>query len=91
MEENIIKEIHLISIKQILTENDRNKLSLLQSKLDKIYERKARGAFIGSRSKLIEEGQKNPLLISVDWKKDGRRGIQLKHLQLIMQTGQSLN
>ncbi len=55
----IIKEIHLVNTKPRLTENDKNNLSSLQSKLDKIYERKARGAFIRSRSKWIEEGEKN--------------------------------
>lgn len=58
-EENIIKEIHLISISPILTENNKSKLSSLLSKLDRMYERKAGGAFIRARSKWIEEGEKN--------------------------------
>lgn len=55
-----------------------------QSKLDRIYERKARGAFIRSRSKWIEEGEKKLFTdcVSVDWKKKQQKRNSIKTLTI---------
>lgn len=78
-EDQIIKEIHDITNNR-LTENDKIKLYTLQNKLDKIYERKAKGAYIRSRSKWIEEGEKNSAYFCRLEKKNVKRKIQLKLL-----------
>jgi len=41
------------------SEEDKEKISNLQSKLDRIYIDKAKGAYIRSRARWIEEGEKN--------------------------------
>uniref|UniRef100_A0A669EC77 Reverse transcriptase domain-containing protein n=1 Tax=Oreochromis niloticus TaxID=8128 RepID=A0A669EC77_ORENI len=60
-EENIISQITQLSNKQIytLTEEDKLNLAKLQDKLDCLYSDKAKGAFIRSRSKWLEEGERN--------------------------------
>ena len=58
-EENILKEIINIYGKEVLCEHDKDSLCKLQMDLDSIYEDKARGAFIRSRKKWLEEGEKN--------------------------------
>uniref|UniRef100_A0A3Q3ASU9 Reverse transcriptase domain-containing protein n=1 Tax=Kryptolebias marmoratus TaxID=37003 RepID=A0A3Q3ASU9_KRYMA len=55
----LVKELNLLCVKQILTDTDKNNLLTLQAKLDSIYERKAQGAFVRSRAKWTEEGEKN--------------------------------
>ena len=42
-----------------LSENNRSRLQLLQSKLDNLYIHRAKGAFVHSRRKWIEEGEQN--------------------------------
>jgi len=58
-ETSVIKEINEYSNKSILTEDDRSRLLLLQAELDEIYMRKAKGAYIRSRAKWMEKGEKN--------------------------------
>ena len=55
----IIKEINCICNKPSLTDNNKQKLILLQSSLDNIYISKAKGAYIRSRAKWIEEGERS--------------------------------
>lgn len=55
----IIKEINCICNKSSLSENNKQKLILLQSSLDNIYITKAKGAYIRSRAKWIEEGERS--------------------------------
>jgi len=52
----IIKEINSICIRPSLNENDKQRL--LQSSLDNIYVDKAKGAYIRSWAKWIEEGER---------------------------------
>lgn len=42
-----------------MTEDDKSEFIRLQNKLDEIYCKKAHGAYIRSRAKWIEEGEKN--------------------------------
>ena len=58
-EEEVIKEILSITLCSTISENEQIRLLQLQEKLDKIYERKARGAYIRSRAKWMEAGEKN--------------------------------
>lgn len=55
--------------KQNLCQQDKDNLTKLQLELDQIYEDKARGAFVRSRRKWLEEGQKNTKKI-LTWKKE---------------------
>lgn len=55
----IIKEINSICIRPSLNETDKQKRILLQSSLDNIYVDKAKGAYIRSRAKWIEEGERS--------------------------------
>ena len=41
------------------TEEEKERIKNLQSKLDMMYLCKAKGAYVGSRAKWIEEGEKN--------------------------------
>lgn len=60
-ENKIINEIISITCRnyQHLSSNDLLKLATLQNDLDNIYEEKARGAFVRSRRKWMEAGEKN--------------------------------
>lgn len=56
---NIIKEINIYYSKTSLTDNDKQELQNLLNKLDEIYLCKAKGAFIRSRAKWIEDGERS--------------------------------
>lgn len=56
-ETKLIKEINDTCNKTTLNENDKEKLVELHSKLDEIYTKRAKGAYIRSRAKWIEEGE----------------------------------
>lgn len=60
LEENeLIREIYQCCNKSTISESDRRNLLILQTKLDDIYTKKAKGAYIRSKAKWIEEGEKN--------------------------------
>ena len=54
-----MKEVNNICNKSLLYEDDKQKLILLHSSLDNIYINKAKGAYIRSRAKWIEEGERS--------------------------------
>lgn len=56
---DLIKEINTICCKTLLSDIDKQKLIALQAALDNIYMFKAKGAFLRSRAKWIEEGEKS--------------------------------
>lgn len=56
---NLIREISECSNIRESDGFDRAKLLLLQSKLDNIYIEKAKGAYIHSKAKWIEDGERN--------------------------------
>lgn len=56
---NLIKEINIHCNKASPTDNDKQKLLTLQTKLDEIYLKKAEGAYIRSRAKWIEDGERS--------------------------------
>lgn len=56
---DIINQLNMYCNRPNPTEDDRQKILNLQPQLDEIYSRKAQGAFIRSRAKWIEEGEKN--------------------------------
>lgn len=58
-EEETIKNILTITLQPTISENEQRHLIQLQEKLDKIYEIKAQGAYIRSRAKWMEDGEKN--------------------------------
>lgn len=58
-EEILIKDIINLSGKEDLCHQEKNSLLQLQLELDRIYESKAKGAFVRSRMKWLEEGEKN--------------------------------
>lgn len=55
----LIKELNATCNKPTLTDNDKQTLLTLQTKLDDMYARKAKGACVRSRARWIEEGEKN--------------------------------
>lgn len=58
-EMHIGKEINSICNKHLINEDDKQKLTTLHSSLDRIYVNKAKGAYIRSRAKWMEEGEKS--------------------------------
>lgn len=58
-QDKILKEIISIYDNSNQTQNDLNKLTELQSELDNIYQNLAQGAFIRSRRKWLEYGERN--------------------------------
>uniref|UniRef100_A0A1A8L6V8 Reverse transcriptase domain-containing protein n=1 Tax=Nothobranchius pienaari TaxID=704102 RepID=A0A1A8L6V8_9TELE len=56
---NLIKEINTYCNKASPNESDKQKLLTLQGKLDEMYLKKAEGAYIRSRAKWIEDGEKS--------------------------------
>lgn len=58
-ESNLLREITQCCSKEKLNVQEKNKLMELQTKLDDLYLEKAQGAFIRSRAKWIEAGEKN--------------------------------
>lgn len=58
-EVQLIQEINKRCCKSVLTDEDKDKLISLHSLLDELYIRKAKGAYVRSRAKWMEEGEKN--------------------------------
>ncbi len=60
-ETEIISEIVILPSRtpENLSEDDRNRLQILQLKLDNLYIHNAKGAFVRSRRKWLEEGEQN--------------------------------
>lgn len=58
-ENNLIEEILKLTSKKNLTNEEIKQLTSLQLQLDTIYLDKAKGAFVRSRQKWIEQGEKN--------------------------------
>lgn len=58
-EETILKGIIDIYKKENLSYKEKNSLYRLQSDLDSLYEYKAEGAYIRSRQKWLEHGERN--------------------------------
>uniref|UniRef100_A0A8C6M6K1 Reverse transcriptase domain-containing protein n=1 Tax=Nothobranchius furzeri TaxID=105023 RepID=A0A8C6M6K1_NOTFU len=56
---DLVKELNFYCSNSSPTEDDKQKIRNLQSTLDEMYTQKAKGAFIRSRAKWIEEGEKN--------------------------------
>lgn len=73
----IVKEINKICNKPILNVDDKQKLILLQSSLDSIFINKAKGAYIRSRVKWIEEGERSsPYFCRLERKRQERNSIK---------------
>lgn len=60
---DIIKQLNVYCNKLNPTEDDKQKILNLQPKLDEMYIQRAQGAFIRSRAKWIEEGEKNCIFL----------------------------
>lgn len=58
-EEQVIKEIVDLTSNNVMNQQDKFRLFDLQLQLDKMYEYKAKGAFVRSRGRWLEEGEKN--------------------------------
>lgn len=58
-ENNLIREISLCCINPVLNNEEKNRLMELQNKLDHLYLERAQGAFVRSRARWIEDGEKN--------------------------------
>lgn len=58
-EANLTREISLCCSKAIVTDADKRELLTLQTKLDEVYTRKAKGAYIRSKAKWTEDGERN--------------------------------
>lgn len=54
----ILSRLNYFGNKDTLSESEQKELHLLQSELDDFYVERAKGAFIRSRARLIEEGEK---------------------------------
>lgn len=59
VENELLREIYLCCNKPTISDSDKRKLLNLQTKLDDFYTKKAKGAYIRSRAKWIEEGERN--------------------------------
>lgn len=59
LEDDTIKEINEICSKTVLSECHKQRLGYLQTCLDNIYTTKAKGAYLRSRAKWIENGEKS--------------------------------
>lgn len=57
-ETEVIRELNHICSKPFFNDNDKQRRSILQS-LDDIYIKKAKGAYVRSRAKWIEDGEKS--------------------------------
>ncbi len=55
----VVKELMTLYTKLNWSEEDKERINTLQSKLDEMYMNKAKGAYIRSRARWIEEGKKN--------------------------------
>ena len=55
----LVQEINQYCRKNTLSEEDKIHLSNLQTKLDQLFTQRAQGAYIRSRAKWIEQGEKN--------------------------------
>lgn len=58
-ETEIIRELNHICSKPFFNENDKQRKITLQSYLDDIYTKKAKGAYLRSRARWIEDGEKS--------------------------------
>lgn len=58
-ETNIVKELMTLYDKLNWTEEEKGKINNLQSKVDEMYLYRAKGAYLRSKAKWIEEGEKN--------------------------------
>lgn len=58
-ESNVVKELMNLYGKLNWTEEEKGKINNLQSKLDKMYLYRAKAAYLRSKAKWIEEGEKN--------------------------------
>lgn len=58
-EDDIIVQLAALSQQEALTDEEREKYTKLQTRLDDIYKTKAKGAYIRSRAKWLEEGEQN--------------------------------
>lgn len=73
----IINEINSICNRPSLNEINKQKLILLQSSLDQIYVDKAKGAYIRSRAKWIEEGERSSAYFCrLEKKRQERNGVK---------------
>lgn len=69
----MFSEISQCCSKPDLTSEDKEKLLLLQSKLDDIFLKRAQGAFVRSKAKWTEEGEKkHNILQQAGEKKTGK-------------------
>ena len=68
----MFSEISQCCSKPDLTSEDKEKSLLLQSKLDDIFLKRAQGAFLRSRAKWMEEGEKTQHT-SAGWIKKDRK------------------
>lgn len=55
----LINKINMCCCKSVLSDEDKKKLIHLHSSLDELYVRKAKGAYVRSRAKWMELGEKN--------------------------------
>ena len=58
-ERDLVQQLNFYCNKPNPTDEDKQKILSLQAKLDEMYVQKAKGAFVRSRAKWIEEGEKN--------------------------------
>ncbi len=55
----IVTSINILCSKAVLSSEEKAKLENLKNQLDNLFLDKARGAFVRSRARWIEEGEKN--------------------------------
>lgn len=60
-QKEIVEKIRLLCGKHNITVEETQELHMLQNRLDVIYMEKAKGAFVRSKAKWIEQGEKNSL------------------------------
>ena len=69
----LVQDIDNCCKKTPMSESDKNIFINLQSKLDEMYLRKARGAYVRSRAKWLEEGEKNTAYLWLRKKKTRKK------------------
>lgn len=74
-QKDIINDINKLCHKTDLSLEEQVKLNHLQSQLDNLFLEKAKGAFIQSRARWIEEGQKNSYFFSLEKQRQTKKKI----------------
>lgn len=78
-EKEIMESLKTLLNKESLSEDEKLKLMQFQNEIDKLYVDAAKGAFIRSRARWLENGEKNTPAIFLHWKNVTVKEIIFQH------------